>query len=104
MKVLFIGGTGFISTTVSRMAIERGMELYLLNRGNRSCEISGAHQLTGDIHSPESMRNALKDLNFDVVVDWIDLLLKMWNATCRFSVVVPNSSFLSVHLRLTKSR
>lgn len=71
MKVLFIGGTGFISTTVSRIAIERGMELYLLNRGNRSCEISGAHQLTGDIHSPESMRNALKDLNFDVVVDWI---------------------------------
>lgn len=71
MKVLFIGGTGFISTAVSRMAIERGMELYLLNRGIRSSEIPGAHQLTGDIHHPESMRNALKDLKFDVVVDWI---------------------------------
>jgi len=71
MKVLFIGGTGFISTAVSRMAIERGMELYLLNRGNRATEISGAYQLTGDIHNPESMRNALKDQNFDVVVDWI---------------------------------
>jgi nucleoside-diphosphate-sugar epimerase len=71
MKVLFIGGTGFISTSVSRMAIERGMELYLLNRGIRSSEIAGAHQLTGDIHNPESMRNALKDLKFDVVVDWI---------------------------------
>jgi len=71
MKVLFIGGTGFISTSVSRMAIERGMELYLLNRGIRSTEIPGAHQLTGDIHNPESMRNALKDLIFDVVVDWI---------------------------------
>jgi len=71
MKVLFIGGTGFISTAVSRMAIERGMELYLLNRGIRSTEIPGAHQLTGDIHNPESMRNALKDLKFDVVVDWI---------------------------------
>lgn len=71
MKVLFIGGTGFISTSVSRMAIERGMELYLLNRGIRSSEIPGAHQLTGDIHNPESMRNALKDLKFDVVVDWI---------------------------------
>ena len=71
MKVLFIGGTGFISTAVSRMAIERGMELYLLNRGIRSSEIPGAHQLTGDIHNPKSMRNALKDLNFDVVVDWI---------------------------------
>ena len=71
MKVLFIGGTGFISTAVSRMAIERGMELYLLNRGIRSTEIPGAHQLNGDIHNPESMRNALKDLKFDVVVDWI---------------------------------
>ena len=71
MKVLFIGGTGFISTAVSRMAIERGMELYLLNRGIRSTEIPGAHQLTGDIHNPESMRNALKDMKFDVVVDWI---------------------------------
>jgi len=71
MKVLFIGGTGFISTSVSRMAIERGMELYLLNRGIRSSEIPGAYQLTGDIHNPESMRNALKDLKFDVVVDWI---------------------------------
>jgi len=70
MKVLFIGGTGFISTSVSRMAIERGMELYLLNRGISSAEIPGAHQLTGDIHNPESMRNALKDLKFDVVVDW----------------------------------
>jgi len=51
--------------------MERGMELYLLNRGIRSSEIPGAHQLTGDIHNPESMRNALKDLDFDVVVDWI---------------------------------
>jgi len=70
MKVLFIGGTGFISTSVSRMAIERGMELYLLNRGISSSEIPGAHQLTGDIHNPESMRNALQNLKFDVVVDW----------------------------------
>ena len=71
MKVLFIGGTGFISTAVSRIAIERGMELYLLNRGIRSSEIPGARQLTGDIHNQESMRNALQNLKFDVVVDWI---------------------------------
>lgn len=71
MKVLFIGGTGFISTAVSRMAMEKGMELFLLNRGIRSSEIPGAHQLTGDIHNPESLHNALKNLKFDVVVDWI---------------------------------
>lgn len=71
MKVLFIGGTGFISTAVSRMAIERGFELYLLNRGIRASEISGSHQLIADIHNPGSMRKSLKDLKFDVVVDWI---------------------------------
>lgn len=71
MKVLFIGGTGFISTSVSRMAVERGIELYLLNRGQRAAEIPGCIQLTGDIHHPESLRGALKDLKFDAVVDWI---------------------------------
>ena len=35
MRVLFIGGTGFISTAVSRQAITNGFELYLLNRGLR---------------------------------------------------------------------
>ncbi len=71
MKVLFIGGTGFISSAVSRMAVERGFELYLLNRGIRSSEIAGSQTSIGDIHDPASMSNALKDLKFDVVVDWI---------------------------------
>ena len=33
MKVLFIGGTGIISSACSQLALDRGMELYLLNRG-----------------------------------------------------------------------
>ncbi|MGB7582344.1 MAG: hypothetical protein WBL85_07870 [Sedimentisphaerales bacterium] len=33
MKVLFIGGTGIISTAVTQLAVERGIDLYLLNRG-----------------------------------------------------------------------
>jgi len=28
MKILFIGGTGNISTAASRLALERGMDLY----------------------------------------------------------------------------
>ena len=31
VKVLFIGGTGFISTSVSRVAVARGLDLYHLN-------------------------------------------------------------------------
>ena len=71
MKVLFIGGTGFISSEVSRQAIAKGFELYLLNRGLRSVEIQGSHTLVADIHDLQSMQDALKNKDFDVVVDWI---------------------------------
>jgi len=71
MKVLFIGGTGFISTSVSRLALTRGMDLYLLNRGLRKMELTGTRNLIADIHQPEQVRAALQDLKFDVVVDWI---------------------------------
>jgi len=71
MKVLFIGGTGSISAAVSRMAIARGAELYLLNRGSRIAEVPGSHALTADVHRPDDVRAALGDLEFDAVVDWI---------------------------------
>ena len=71
MRVLFIGGTGFISGAVSRLLIETGCELYLLNRGQRQTELPGARQLVADIRKPEEVRVALGDLHFDAVVDWI---------------------------------
>ncbi len=71
MKVLFIGGTGFISTAVSKQAVAKGFDLYLLNRGIRDVDIPGSYPLPADIHEPESVRSALKDLEFDIVVDWI---------------------------------
>ena len=71
MKVLFIGGTGFISTAASRMAISRGFELYLLNRGSRTPDMPGSRTLVADIHRPEDVRAVLQGLEFDVVVDWI---------------------------------
>lgn len=70
MKVLFVGGTGFISTAVSRQAISKGFDLYLLNRGSQP-HPAGSHRLTADIHKPEDLLVALQDLEFDVVVDWI---------------------------------
>ena len=71
MKVLFVGGTGFISTSVSRQAVAAGVELYLLNRGNRRPDIPGCINLTADINRPEAVRKALANLRFDVVVDWV---------------------------------
>ena len=72
MKVLFIGGTGIISSACSRLALQKGMELYLLNRGKSFRPIpDGAKVLTGDIRSPESARAALAEHTFDAVVDWV---------------------------------
>ncbi len=72
MKVLFIGGTGVISSACSQLAVQRGIELYLLNRGQTSRPIpEGAHVLRGDIRDTQSVRTALGDTTFDVVVDWI---------------------------------
>lgn len=73
MKVLFIGGTGTISTACTALAAERGIDLYLLNRGQRQVQLPpGVHVLKGDINQDRAGVEALlKDHNFDVVVDWI---------------------------------
>ena len=71
MKVLFIGGTGFISTAASRAAIAEGLDVTVLNRGTRPQSLPGAHQLVADVQRPDDMRAALEGLEFDSVVDWI---------------------------------
>jgi nucleoside-diphosphate-sugar epimerase len=72
MKVLFIGGTGIISSACSELAIRRGIDLYLLNRGQSFRPApEGARLLHGDIRDPNSARAALGDLHFDAVVNWI---------------------------------
>jgi nucleoside-diphosphate-sugar epimerase len=71
VKALFIGGTGFISMAVSRLAVAEGIELYLLNRGLKGAPPAGSHGLTADINRPEEVRAALRGLQFDVVVNWI---------------------------------
>lgn len=71
MKVLFIGGTGNISTTVSTQAVTRGIELYLLNRGKRGLTIPGTKSIIGDINRREDIESVLKGHTWDVVVNWI---------------------------------
>ena len=72
MKVLFIGGTGIISSACSRLAKERGIDLYLLNRGTTSRTVpEGVKILKGDIREAASVRQATGNLMFDVAVDWV---------------------------------
>ncbi len=71
MKVLFIGGTGIISAACTRLAIERGIDLYLLNRGSRETGVPGAHHLQADIKNQAETARALSGHTFDAVVNFI---------------------------------
>ena len=72
MKVLFIGGTGIISTAVTRLAAERGIDLTLLTRGQRSANFpSSVRTITADIADESALSAALAHQTWDAVVDWI---------------------------------
>lgn len=72
MKVLFIGGTGVISSACSKLAVEKGIDLYLLNRGKTLRAIPRlVNILNGDIRNKDSIKNILNEKKFDVVVNWI---------------------------------
>jgi nucleoside-diphosphate-sugar epimerase len=69
MKVLFIGGTGIISTACTALAVERRIELTLLTRGKRDVP-RGVRAINEDVNGP-SLATKLAGERFDVVVDWV---------------------------------
>lgn len=69
MKVLFVGGTGIISRACAELAIARGMDVTLLNRGGRA-EVAGARLIRGDVRDPATA-NVLRERHWDTVVDFI---------------------------------
>jgi nucleoside-diphosphate-sugar epimerase len=73
MKVLFIGGTGIISSACAALAIQRNIELFLLCRGTTTSRPPPreAQILRADIDDAAEVRRQLGDLRFDAVVDWI---------------------------------
>jgi nucleoside-diphosphate-sugar epimerase len=73
LRVLFIGGSGIISSACSRVAIDSGIELFVLNRGRSAVRPlpPGVNMLRADIREPDSVRDEISDLAFDAVVDWV---------------------------------
>jgi len=71
MRALFIGGTGTISSAVSKLVVQNGWQLYLLNRGNKTDRVpSGAVVLTADINNEAEVLRLIEDLKFDVIADF----------------------------------
>jgi nucleoside-diphosphate-sugar epimerase len=72
MKVLFIGGTGVISSACTKLAVEKGIDLTILNRGKTGRDIpENVRVLHADIRNPSATQAVLDRHDFDVVVDWI---------------------------------
>jgi nucleoside-diphosphate-sugar epimerase len=73
LKVLFIGGSGVISSASTRLAVERGIDLHVLNRGESTTHPlpDGVTVHHADVRDAESVRAVLGDTEFDAVVDWV---------------------------------
>ncbi len=71
MKVLFVGGTGLISSACTRLVVDRGVEVYLLNRGRDPDRALGATTIVADLRNEAETASLLGRQRFDVVVDWI---------------------------------
>jgi nucleoside-diphosphate-sugar epimerase len=74
LRVLYLGGTGTISTSCVRLSVETGMDVSVLNRGNNSAARDlpdGVTWLTGDVADDASLQAALGDRSFDAVVNFL---------------------------------
>jgi nucleoside-diphosphate-sugar epimerase len=72
MRVLFIGGTGNISTAATRLLAEQGVDLTVLNRGQSDVLLpDGVRRIRADIRDTASVSDAVRGEEFDVVVDWL---------------------------------
>lgn len=78
MRVLFVGGTGLISSAVSPLLVSRGHDLTLINRGTsvKADAPEGARTIVADVNDAVSFRAAVKadvaaNGEYDSVVQWI---------------------------------
>jgi nucleoside-diphosphate-sugar epimerase len=76
LRALIIGGNGIISSSVTRLAVERGFDVTLVNRGlsTRRPPIEGVRSLTGDADDAASLAAAIGTEQFDVVANFRSFL------------------------------
>jgi len=72
MKVLIIGGTGIISTSVVNRCVDLGMDVTVLNRGNHNDDLpTEVSIIETDIQNEKEMAKKLEGLTFDSVVQFV---------------------------------
>ena len=75
MRILMIGGTGTISSAITRQLAASGHDLWLLNRGHRKDEVpTGVRQIIADIDDTDEVLRQIGDAQFDAVCEFIGFL------------------------------
>jgi len=108
MKILFIGGTGTISSAITRRAAQLGWEIYLLNRGNRKNEFKGLEvkHISCDIRAEDASavrekleKAAGKGNKFDAVADFFAFVpdhvqkdFDIFNGLCKQYIFISSAS------------
>ena len=91
MKILMIGGTGTISSAITRQLAAAGHDLWLLNRGNRKEEVpAGVHQLVADISDEQAVMQLTA--------------AEQWDAVCEFIGFVPSQVDRDIRLFSGRTR
>ena len=72
LSVLYLGGSGIISSACTQRCLDVGMEVFVLNRGTSKTRPlpDGCQQLIGDLADPDSVRAAIGNRTFDVIADF----------------------------------
>ena len=98
LRILILGGTGFIGPHQVEFALSRGHEVTLFNRGRTNAHLfPGVEKLVGD---RESDLSALEGRSWDVVVDnsatnaphWVELSANLLKDTCERYIFVSTRS------------
>jgi nucleoside-diphosphate-sugar epimerase len=98
MKILFIGGTGNISTSCAALLHRSGHEVTVLNRG-RTRAPEGWRALRADRKDAAAMRAALQGVELEVVVNFlgyepaeVELDFELFNGAVRQYVFISSAS------------
>lgn len=112
MKVLFLGGTGTISSACAALAQELGWQVALMNRGSRPAP-EGMELIQADCSDPDAMKAALEGREFDVVADFIAFTplhiqrdLELFRGRCGQYIFISSASAYqkpASHYKITES-
>jgi nucleoside-diphosphate-sugar epimerase len=99
LRILVLGGTGFIGPHLVRYALNRGHEITLFNRGRSNTDLfPGLEKLVGDRNDDlESLRGRTWDVVFDnnaSNIDWVTLSTEfLKDSTDRYFYVSSRSAY-----------